>query len=158
MRLDRRGLVREAGVEEDFLAELEQYGFLTDDVLFYGTAELEIVTAARDLADEGLHPRHLVMPRTAAEREAHMIRSVARPRSRAGDAAARGEAEDFARDLGESIIALHGAIRARSRGRSERTGLLAPHSSPLRDLRAARWYRRGGTSRYSGRALSSFPL
>ena len=110
VRLDRRGLVREAGVEEDFLAELEQYGFLTDDVLFYGTAELEIVTAARDLADEGLHPRHLAMLRTAAEREAHMIRSVARPRSRAGDAAARGEAEDFARDLGESIIALHGAM------------------------------------------------
>ena len=110
VRLDRRGLVREAGVEEDFLAELEQYGFLTDDVLFYGTTELEIVTAARDLADEGLHPRHLVMLRTAAEREAHMIRSVARPRSRAGDAAARGEAEDFARDLGESMISLHGAM------------------------------------------------
>lgn len=84
VRLDRRGLAREAGVEEDFLAELEQFGFLGDDLLFYGTTELEIVTAARDLADEGLHPRHLVMLRTAAEREAHMIRSVARP------AAARG--------------------------------------------------------------------
>ena len=110
VRLDRRGLAREAGVEEEFLAELEQYGFLTDDVLFYGTTELEIVTAARDLADEGLHPRHLVMLRTAAEREAHMIRSVARPRSRSGDSAARGEAEDFARDLGESMISLHGAM------------------------------------------------
>ena len=110
VRLDRRGLAREAGVEEDFLAELEQFGFLGDDLLFYGTTELEIVTAARDLADEGLHPRHLVMLRTAAEREAHMIRSVARPRSRAGDAAARGEAEDYARDLGESMITLHGAV------------------------------------------------
>ena len=110
VRLDRRGLAREAGVEEDFLAELEQFGFLGDDLLFYGTTELEIVTAARDLADEGLHPRHLVMLRTAAEREAHMIRSVARPRSRAGDAAARGEAEDYARDLGESMVTLHGAV------------------------------------------------
>ena len=110
VRLDRRGLAREAGVEEDFLAELEQFGFLGDDLLFYGTTELEIVTAARDLADEGLHPRHLVMLRTAAEREAHMIRSVARPRSRAGDAAARGEAEDYARDLGESMITLHVAV------------------------------------------------
>jgi DNA-binding transcriptional MerR regulator len=77
VRLDRRGLAREAGVEEDFLAELEQFGFLGDDLLFYGSTELEIVTAARDLADEGLHPRHLVMLRTAAEREAHMARSVA---------------------------------------------------------------------------------
>jgi hypothetical protein len=110
VRLDRRGLAREAGVEEDFLAELEQFGFLGDDLLFYGSTELEIVTAARDLADEGLHPRHLVMLRTAAEREAHMARSVARPRSRSGDAAARGEAEDFARDLGESMITLHGAM------------------------------------------------
>lgn len=110
VRLDRRGLAREAGVEEDFLAELEQFGFLGDDLLFYGSTELEIVTAARDLADEGLHPRHLVMLRTAAEREAHMARSVARPRSRSGDAAARGGAEDFARDLGESMITLHGAM------------------------------------------------
>ena len=110
VRLDRRGLAREAGVEEDFLAELEQFGFLGDDLLFYGSTELEIVNAARDLADEGLHPRHLVMVRTAAEREAHMARSVARPRSRSGDAAARGEAEDFARDLGESMITLHGAV------------------------------------------------
>ncbi len=110
VRLDRRGLAREAGVEEEFLVELEQFGMLAEGPLFYGAAELEIVTSARDLADVGLHPRHLVMLRTAAEREAHMIRSVARPRSRPGDSAARGEAEDFARDLGESMITLHGAV------------------------------------------------
>ena len=110
VRLDRRGLCREASVEEEFLLELEQYGLLAESALFYGTAELELVRAARDLAEEGLHPRHLVMLRTAAERQAHMIRSVARPRARSGDAAARGEAEDFARDLGESMITLHGAV------------------------------------------------
>ena len=110
VRLDRRGLCREASVEEEFLLELEQYGLLAESALFYGTAELELVRAARDLAEAGLHPRHLVMLRTAAERQAHMIRSVARPRARSGDAAARGEAEDFARDLGESMITLHGAV------------------------------------------------
>ena len=110
VRLDRRGLAREASVEESFLAELEQYGLLVDDTLFYGSTDLELVSAARDLAAEGLHPRHLVMLRTAAQRQAHMIRSVASPRSRAGDSAARGEAEDFARDLGESMITLHGAV------------------------------------------------
>lgn len=110
VRLDRRGLAREASVEEEFLAELEQYGLLGDGALFYGSTELELVGAARDLAEEGLHPRHLVMLRTAAERQAHMIRSVASPRSRPGDSAARGEAEDFARDLGESMITLHGAV------------------------------------------------
>lgn len=66
--------------------------------------------AARALADVGLHPRHLVMVRTSAEREAHMIRSVSRPRSRSGDAAARGEAEDLARDLAESMNSLHAAL------------------------------------------------
>lgn len=110
VRLDRRGLARRASVEEDFLEELEQYGLLADGLLFYGATELEIVTSARDLAEEGLHPRHLVMLRTSAEREAHMIGSVAKPRSRSGDSAARGEAEDFARDLGESMIALHSAV------------------------------------------------
>ncbi|NMA76365.1 MAG: MerR family transcriptional regulator [Actinomycetales bacterium] len=110
VRLDRRGLAREASVDEEFLTELEQYGLLREAALFYGSAELELVRAARELAEEGLHPRHLVMLRTAAERQAHMIRSVARPRARAGDSAARGEAEDFARDLGESMITLHGAV------------------------------------------------
>lgn len=110
VRLDRRGLARRAAVDENFLAELEQYGLLAEGLLFYGTAELEIVTSARDLADEGLHPRHLVMLRTSAEREAHMIRSVARPRARSGDAVARGEAEDFVRDLGESMVTLHSAV------------------------------------------------
>ncbi len=110
VRLDRRGLLREAAVEDDFLTELEQFGMLQPDALFYGAAELEIVRAARALADVGLHPRHLVMVRTSAEREAHMIRSVARPRSRSGDAAARGEAEDLARDLAESMNSLHAAL------------------------------------------------
>ena len=110
VRLDRRGLLREAAVEDDFLTELEQFGMLQADALFYGAAELEIVWAARALADVGLHPRHLVMVRTSAEREAHMIRSVARPRSRSGDAAARGEAEDLARDLAESMNSLHAAL------------------------------------------------
>lgn len=117
VRLDRRGLAVKADVEDAFLVELEQYGMLPEGVLFYGAAELEITTAARDLAAEGLHPRHLVMLRTAAEREAHMIGSVATPRSRRGDPAARGGAEDFARDLGESMISLHSALlRSRLRG------------------------------------------
>ncbi|MGP5695083.1 transcriptional regulator FtsR [Brachybacterium alimentarium] len=110
VRLDRRGLARRAAVEEDFLEELEQYGMLSEGLENYGSAELEIVTSARELADVGLHPRHLVMLRTSAEREAHMIRSVAKPRDRPGDSAARGEAEDFARELGESMISLHGAV------------------------------------------------
>lgn len=110
VRLDRRGLAREAGVEDEFLVELEQYGLLAEGTLFFGATELEIVGAARELAEQGLHPRHLVMLRTSAEREAHMVRSVARPRNRSGDSAARGEAEDFARDLGESMITLHSAV------------------------------------------------
>lgn len=110
VRLDRRGLVREAGIDDALLEELEQYGMISPDALFYGTSELEIARAARELADQGLHPRHLVMLRSSAEREAHMIRSVARPRSRMGDAAARGQAEDLTRDLGEQMILLHSAL------------------------------------------------
>jgi DNA-binding transcriptional MerR regulator len=110
VRLDRRGLVREAKVDEEFVVELEQYGMLEEGALFYGSSDLEIVRAARALADEGLHPRHLVMVRTSAERQAHMIRSVARPHSRPADPAARGEAETLAEDLGESMNTLHNAL------------------------------------------------
>lgn len=117
VRLDRAGLRREARVEEEFLADLEQYGMLPAGAMLYGTGELEIVRSARALAEEGLHPRHLVMVRTAAQRQAHMIRSVARPRGRATDPAALGGAEDLARDLGESMNSLHDALlRAALRG------------------------------------------
>lgn len=110
VRLDRAGLCREARVDDAFLDDLIQYGMLADGAMFYGAGELEIVRAATALAAEGLHPRHLVMVRSAAQREAHMIRSVARPRSRAADPAARGGAEDLARDLGESMNSLHDAL------------------------------------------------
>ncbi len=110
VRLDRSGLCREAHVDDDFLVELEEFQMLPEGILFYGSAELEIVRSARALADEGLRPRHLVMLRTSAQREAHMIRSVARPHSRPTDSAARGGAEDLARDLGESMNALHNAL------------------------------------------------
>lgn len=76
----------------------------------FGATELEIVRAAAALADEGLHPRHLVIARTSARRQAHMIGSVARPHSRPSDPAARGEAENLARDLGESMISAHSAL------------------------------------------------
>lgn len=110
VRLTRLGLLREARIDEVMLRELEQYGLVENDLEVYGSTELEIARAVRDLADHGLHPRHLVMIRTAAEREAHMVRSVADPRSRRHDAAARGEADDLARDLGEQLIALHTAL------------------------------------------------
>lgn len=117
VRMSRAELAEKARVDEEFLGELEQYGMLPGGLLQYGSTELEITTAARDLADVGLHPRHLVMLRTSAEREAHMIRSVVTPRARSSNAAARGEAEDFARDLGESMIALHSALlRTKLRG------------------------------------------
>lgn len=110
VRLDRAGLRREARVDDAFLDDLEQYGMLPGSTVLYGAGDLEIVRSARALADEGLHPRHLVMVRTAAQRQAHMIRSVARPRSRPSDPAARGGAEDLARDLGESMNTLHDAL------------------------------------------------
>lgn len=113
VRLDRSGLRREAQVDEDFLRELEDYGFLLEGTRLYGATDLEVVRSARELADEGLHPRHLVMVRTSAERQAHLIRSVARPHSRSGEAAARGEAESVATELGESCNTMHNALLRR---------------------------------------------
>ncbi|GAB2543845.1 transcriptional regulator FtsR [Brachybacterium huguangmaarense] len=110
VRLDRSSLLREARVDEELLVELEQFGLLPQGELFYGATELDIVRSARALADEGLRPRHLVMVRSAVQREAHMIRSVALPHSRPADSASRGGAEDLARDLGESMNTLHNAL------------------------------------------------
>ncbi len=110
VRLDRRALLREAQIDEDLLRELEQFRMIAPDQLFYGSNDLEIAKAAGQLAEQGLEPRHLGMIRTAAERQAHMARSVSSPRAHARDAAARGEAEDQARDVAEQLITLHSAL------------------------------------------------
>lgn len=110
IRLDRRGLLQEARVEESFVRELEEYGMLETGVIFYGATELELVRAAAALAEQGLHPRHLVMVRSSVQRQAHMVRSVAQPHSRTQDSAARGGAEDLARDLGEQLNTLHASL------------------------------------------------
>nr|WP_231928121.1 MerR family transcriptional regulator [Devriesea agamarum] len=110
VKFDRVGMCREAQIDEEFLAELEEFGFLPRRGLFFGQADVEIARAARELADEGLHPRHLVMVRTAVGRQAHMLRSVAEPRKNRKSADAHGEAETVAHDLGESLITLHNAL------------------------------------------------
>ena len=116
VRLDRAGLRRETRTEESFLAELDQYGLLPRDAQRYGQAEIDVVRAAVTLAEQGLHPRHLLMVRSAAEREAHLIRSVAQPRSRAHSSVSRGEAESMSGELTEAVNSLHNALLRRHVG------------------------------------------
>lgn len=110
VRLDLAGVMREARVDRAFMDELVQFGMIDPDREVYGSSDVEVAKAARELAEVGLHPRHLVMVRTSVQRQVHMIRSVTSPRTRASDLAARGGAEDLERDLGESMNSLHDAL------------------------------------------------
>lgn len=116
VRLDRAGLRRETRADEAFLIELDQYGLLPRGAERYGQGEVDVVRAALVLAAEGLHPRHLVMLRSAAEREAHLIGSVAQPRTRAHSSISRGEGESLSSELTEAVNSLHNALLRRSVG------------------------------------------
>lgn len=114
VRLDRAGLRRRTQASEEFLVELEQFGLLSREEDRYGQAEVDAVRAAQILAAEGLHPRHLVMLRSAVEREAHLIASVTQSRSRAQSSVSRGEAESLSAELTEAVNSLHNALLRRS--------------------------------------------
>lgn len=118
VKIDRDGLRRQTRVEETFLTELEHFGLLPAHKQWYSQQDIDIVVAARTLAEEGLQPRHLVLIRSAAEREAHMIDSVAQPRRRSHSSVSRGEAESLTTEMTEAVNALHNALLRRNTSRS----------------------------------------
>src|SRR3954468_23008373 len=90
LRLSRRELVKIAGIREEQLDQLEQYGLVVSrrGTGHYDSDALVICTTARELADFGLEPRHLRAFKTAADREVGLVEQVLAPQRRAADPAA----------------------------------------------------------------------
>jgi DNA-binding transcriptional MerR regulator len=103
-RLDRTRLCTDAQISEEFLENLEAYGLLPRRGDWFRQADLEIARGARTLADHGLEPRHLVMLRSAVDRQAHLVRSATPAGRSRRDPAAEGEAEETRQELTEAVI------------------------------------------------------
>ncbi|MET8159616.1 MerR family transcriptional regulator [Sphaerisporangium sp. NPDC005289] len=110
VRLSRAELLAAAGLEEETLAELEDFGLLTPVARWYDAEALTVARASGALARFGLHPRHLRVLKAAAEREAGLVEQAVAPLLRRRAPCAAGRAEETARELSGLLQDLHTAL------------------------------------------------
>jgi DNA-binding transcriptional MerR regulator len=94
--LSQDELIEEAGVSEDLLRELQEYGIVqperNDGRVTYNETDLEIVRAAAELSRFGVAGRNLRVFRTSADREAALLEQLVGPGLRSRSQARRKEA------------------------------------------------------------------
>ncbi len=110
VRLSRSSLAEAAGIDADFLAELESYGLVTARSGVFDADALVIARTAGELAAYGIDPRHRRTIRSAAEREAGLVEQIVAPMLRQRGAEARGRANETAREIGRLTARLHATL------------------------------------------------
>jgi DNA-binding transcriptional MerR regulator len=111
VRLSRRELVKIAGIDEDLLGELEQFGLVSPSRTgHYDTDALVIAQTARELAEFGFEPRHLRAFKTAADREVGLVEQVVAPHKRGRDTAAKARAEETVSEIAALSVRLHATL------------------------------------------------
>ena len=128
VRLSRAELLEAAGLDEETLTELEDYGLLAAKARRYDEDALKVARSVGALARFGLHARHLRAVKAAAEREAGLVEQTVAPILKRRAPGAIGEADEAARELSTRLLELHAALL--------RTGVrsvLGPMSGP-RDI------------------------
>jgi DNA-binding transcriptional MerR regulator len=108
--LSRRELLDAAGIDDDQLAELEQYGLIRRTGRQFGPDALEVARVVAALADYGVQARHLGAARAAAERETALIEQVVAPTLRQRSPGARDRAGAAAREIAALTLRLHRAM------------------------------------------------
>jgi DNA-binding transcriptional MerR regulator len=104
-------LVEQAGVQESFLRELQDFGIVQpqrrDGRDAYDETDLEIVRAASELSRFGVAGRNLRVFRTSADREAALLEQLVGPMLRSRSQARRKEAVENM----ESLAAVCGHLK-----------------------------------------------
>ena len=108
--LTRRELLDAAGITDDQLAELEDFGLVRRDGRRYGPDALEVTRTVVALAAYGVQARHLRGVRVAAERETTLIEQVVAPTLRQRSPSARASAGTVAREIADLSVRLHRAL------------------------------------------------
>lgn len=110
VRLSRAELLEAAGLDEDTLAELEDYGLLAATARRYDEEALNVARSVGALARFGLHARHLRAVKAAAERECGLVEQTVAPILKRRAPGAIGEADEAARELSALLLDLHAAL------------------------------------------------
>ncbi len=110
--LTRRELMDAAGLDEQKLAELEDFGLIRRSGRHYGQEALDAARAVVALGGYGVQARHLRAVRAAAERETSLIEQIVAPTLRQRSPGARDRAGQTAREIATLALQLHAALVA----------------------------------------------
>jgi len=110
VRLSRAELIEAAGLDEETLTELEDYGLLAAKARRYDEDALQVARSVCALARFGLGARHLRAVKVAAEREAGLVEQAVAPILKRRAPGAIGEADEAARELSALLLDLHAAL------------------------------------------------
>ncbi len=110
VRLSRAELLEAAGIDDETLTELEDYGLLAAHARRYDQDALEVARSVGALARFGLHARHLRAVKAAAEREAGLVEQTVAPILKRRAPGAIGEADEVAREASTLLLDLHAAL------------------------------------------------
>lgn len=112
LRLSRKEVLKIAEISEELLGQLEDFGLVTarPGTGHFDTDALVVCTAARELAEYGLEPRHLRAFKAAADREVGLVEQVVAPQRRATDAAATARTEDTVAQIAALSLKLHATL------------------------------------------------
>ncbi|WP_028706612.1 transcriptional regulator FtsR [Propionibacterium acidifaciens] len=106
VRLTRRELIRESGLPEATLIELERQQMVLPrrNSMYYGRDALMICVVARRLQDYGMDTRHMRAIRQSAEHEAGLIEQGAQPLRRGGNG------NQVVAELANLVVHAHAAL------------------------------------------------
>lgn len=111
LRLSREELLNAAGLRDDQLRELEQFGLVVRRPSgHYDDDALSIAKIAAELAVFGLEGRHLKAFRTAAEREVGLFGQIVGPMSRQKGPDAKVKAEQAMLEMAALSVRLHASL------------------------------------------------
>ena len=109
--LRRDQLIDRAGISAEDLKSFEEYGLIAagPDGL-YDAEALTVARVAGQLAEYGLHARHLRPYRAAADREVGLLAQAVAPMARSGTAGGRAQAVQTVHELAALCAQLHAAL------------------------------------------------
>lgn len=110
-RLSRVDLLRETGLDEDDLRQLESFGLLSArSGGWFDDDDVAVAAAIAGMRRFGLEPRHLRSFKSAADREVGLIEQVVTPLARHRGPDARTRAEETVQQLAALSVQLHAAL------------------------------------------------
>ena len=111
VRLSRKELVAEAGIDELQLRAIEQYGLVARPANgYYDGDALMVARTVAELSRFGIEARHLRSFKTAADREVGLVEQVIAPLTRQRSAEAKARAEETVRELAALSVRLHATL------------------------------------------------